>query len=1006
MPYTIIWHKLKMHTVVVVTILVTCLPPAMADDTDIFLGSSAPSASGTNPNVLFILDNSGSMQSDARDSDGVSTGQTRLEAMKSAFAEIMSTVSGINVGLMRFNGPGGSIEYPITNVNLSLASTDFQSVPDMLISEDDANELAANGAVTLDDTSLRIGHTTQLNTTQITGYIQHQEDDREESTSGPEIDGTYFNMNTYQINGLRYFDLNIPTGASIANAWLEFTSPTSGYTGDISIEISAQSADNPARFTGNDSDLDTRYQNERSSNTVVWGISNSQNWDMGQVYRSPNLRDVVQEIVDRADWDANDAMVFLVKGLSGNGQRAGTLYRNDSSSTQGSTGSNTKLVVEYSTSSSTTQTVTGLRFQQVNIPQGATVTAARINFFASIAHSTVDGLKLRIRAENTDNAAPFTATPFSLSARAKTASEVIWEPDSDWPLGESLTGPDVTSLVQQVVNRTDWCGNNALALYLEPTADSPVGWRDAYAFDDALEQHAELVVSFSGGESGCINQIWSQRVNSAEDDAEEPPGRRSRADNRSTDLDIESSIVSGIRFENIPAVQGGTILEAYLDVTASGNNSGNMSFTIRGHDDDNAPAFVNARRNITKRSQTSASVTWTPPDFVNAQVYRSPNLASIVQEIVDRSNWSVGNSLALILTASSSSTDRDISTFEAGPGVAPKLILKLANGATQSSPLTVASHLNDLVQNMDARTWTPIVDSLYEAALYFQGKDVYYGASRELFAQSDGFTSRQYKRVSVPGSYTGGTVVRDARCTDENLDSSYCASEVISSTSSAPKYISPITNECQNNHIVLLTDGEANNNHSIDKIRSLTSTPSCDSDASDADEKCGRTLVEWMANNDMATAFPNSRSTITTHTIAFNLSNNGAVDFLQDLATLGGGTFNTANTSAELSNAFDAILRNVISRNSTFTSPGATVNQFNQLTNREEIYFSVFKPEIRPLWSGNLKRYKLRGDPAVIVDVNDVRSTRTSAVPAHPAPNLSLRATYWIRATRKSPHPC
>jgi type IV pilus assembly protein PilY1 len=35
------------------------------------------------------------------------------------------------------------------------------------------------------------------------------------------------------------------------------------------------------------------------------------------------------------------------------------------------------------------------------------------------------------------------------------------------------------------------------------------------------------------------------------------------------------------------------------------------------------------------------------------------------------------------------------------------------------------------------------------------------------------------------------------------------------------------------------------------------------------------------------------------------------------------------------------------------------------------VYFSVFKPDATPRWSGNLKRYKLLGNPAVISDAND-----------------------------------
>ncbi|WP_231882558.1 hypothetical protein, partial [Oleiphilus sp. HI0061] len=49
----------------------------------------------------------------------------------------------------------------------------------------------------------------------------------------------------------------------------------------------------------------------------------------------------------------------------------------------------------------------------------------------------------------------------------------------------------------------------------------------------------------------------------------------------------------------------------------------------------------------------------------------------------------------------------------------------------------------------------------------------------------------------------------------------------------------------------------------------------------------------------------------------------------------------------------------------TFVSPGVAVNTFNRLNHRDELYFSVFKPETGPVWKGNLKRYRLGSDGTV-----------------------------------------
>ena len=83
-----------------------------------------------------------------------------------------------------------------------------------------------------------------------------------------------------------------------------------------------------------------------------------------------------------------------------------------------------------------------------------------------------------------------------------------------------------------------------------------------------------------------------------------------------------------------------------------------------------------------------------------------------------------------------------------------------------------------------------------------------------------------------------------------------------------------------------------------------------------------------------------------------------------------------------------------------FTAPGATVNQFNRLSHRDDIYFALFQPSDRPTWSGNLKRYKLgvsstTGDDteeANILDVNE-----TIAVDSETGFFRSSARSFWTR---------
>ena len=115
---------------------------------------------------------------------------------------------------------------------------------------------------------------------------------------------------------------------------------------------------------------------------------------------------------------------------------------------------------------------------------------------------------------------------------------------------------------------------------------------------------------------------------------------------------------------------------------------------------------------------------------------------------------------------------------------------------------------------------------------------------------------------------------------------------------------------------------------------------------------------------------------IITYTIGFATDQT----LLNDAATKGGGKYYTADDTAGLTDAFTAILTDILAINTTFIAPAVSVNAFNRFTHRDELYYALFKPNARPNWNGNLKRFKLAQDPTdpdpeappIILDANDV----------------------------------
>jgi type IV pilus assembly protein PilY1 len=264
------------------------------------------------------------------------------------------------------------------------------------------------------------------------------------------------------------------------------------------------------------------------------------------------------------------------------------------------------------------------------------------------------------------------------------------------------------------------------------------------------------------------------------------------------------------------------------------------------------------------------------------------------------------------------------------------------------------------VDELTSNGMTPIVDTLYEASQYFAGGPVYYGRKRGEDSVSN--YVRRSTRVSHRGSYVGDDAIRPAGCNEENLSDWDCTQEYIPA---GANYISPVTDlQCQvNNHIVLLSDGEANNNHSVAEIQTLLGT-SC---SGSGGEKCGVDLVKNIS--DAGDSAIDAR--VVTHTIGF-AANSTANNFLNQLALQGGGGFYQADNSDDLVLAFQSILRNVKDVNATFVSPGVAVNQLNRLTHRDELYFALFKPSEGTNWPGNLKKYRISGDK--VLDKNGVNA--------------------------------
>jgi hypothetical protein len=173
------------------------------------------------------------------------------------------------------------------------------------------------------------------------------------------------------------------------------------------------------------------------------------------------------------------------------------------------------------------------------------------------------------------------------------------------------------------------------------------------------------------------------RVAASSDDAEE----RSSGSMRLTSSDLElvydrtNQQTVGMRFNGVDIPQGATIVNAYLQFQADETSSEVTSLTIQGEDHDNAPTFTSSRGGISSRTRTTAAVPWSPEPWTTVGEagpdQRTPDIAAVIQEIVNRSGWSSGNSLVIIITGTGT---RWAESYDGDPDGAPLLHVEYSTG--------------------------------------------------------------------------------------------------------------------------------------------------------------------------------------------------------------------------------------------------------------------------------------------------------------------------------------
>lgn len=315
---------------------------------------------------------------------------------------------------------------------------------------------------------------------------------------------------------------------------------------------------------------------------------------------------------------------------------SGGMYRNSSD-------------LEFVEDGGTTQTV-GMRFRNVEISQGATVLSAHLVFDCD--ENSSGTASLEFRGEDVDDSNTFGSSNYNITNRPVTSSSVSWTNISSWTINNEYQSPDITPIIQEIIDRGGWdCGND-LSIFVTGS-----GRRVAESFEGSSAEAALLVVEICGGTcsggSGSGNGSLSLRISNKHDDAEEKvsDGDMSLGSNDlEMVMDGSKEQIVGMRFRNVSIPQNSRIISAYIEFEADESDSGTTNLTIFGENTDYAAIFSKADYNISTRTKTSASVTWNSiPYWSKNSIYQTPDLSGIIQEIVYRQNWESGNAMVFIV---------------------------------------------------------------------------------------------------------------------------------------------------------------------------------------------------------------------------------------------------------------------------------------------------------------------------------------------------------------------
>ncbi len=153
------------------------------------------------------------------------------------------------------------------------------------------------------------------------------------------------------------------------------------------------------------------------------------------------------------------------------------------------------------------------------------------------------------------------------------------------------------------------------------------------------------------------------------------------------DLGDRGEQVVGVRFQTVTIPNGAQIEQARLEFVSKRPVTMTTNLIIHAEASDDAPPFSTVPYAISTLPLTAANLLWkNVPAWSSSDAhYQTPNLAALVQEVVNRPGWVSGNALAFVITGNG---ERAAYSYEGDRQLAPRLLIKYRQRPRRSTGIS------------------------------------------------------------------------------------------------------------------------------------------------------------------------------------------------------------------------------------------------------------------------------------------------------------------------------